>query len=153
MIRILTLTGCILVCLATFHKASAQTRQSVTPGISAASVHGIQTTVPGTTAAGTGFPYTGLQEPYPGFRPGFDNDIKQMRNNIAPGLRYHLDNYTQYLPAAVMVGLKTFGYFNWILPYILTHSPFSNLGAPRTHCPLAKRPRTQTLTLEKGLRL
>lgn len=110
MIRILTLTGCILVCLATFHKASAQTRQSVTPGISAASVHGIQTTVPGTTAAGTGFPYTGLQEPYPGFRPGFDNDIKQMRNNIAPGLRYHLDNYTQYLPAAVMVGLKTFGY-------------------------------------------
>jgi|GEM_PF-5466347 len=32
-------------------------------------------------------------------------------------------------------------------------NPFSNLGAPRTHRPLAKRPRTQMLTLEKGLRI
>ena len=61
-------------------------------------------------AAEMSFPYTGLPESFTGYSPGFDSDIKQMRHNIAPGLRYHIDDYTQYLPAAVMVGMKAFGY-------------------------------------------
>ena len=47
---------------------------------------------------------------FPGYSPGFDNDIKLLRHNINPGMRYHADDYTQYVPAAVMVGLKAFGY-------------------------------------------
>lgn len=47
---------------------------------------------------------------FPGYSPGFDSDIKMLRHNINPGMRYHADDYTQYVPAAVMVGLKAFGY-------------------------------------------
>lgn len=39
-----------------------------------------------------------------------DTDIHALRNNIMPEFRYHYDDYLQYLPAGVMVGLKAFGY-------------------------------------------
>lgn len=40
----------------------------------------------------------------------FDTDILMLRNTIDPDFRYHYDDWTQYAPAAVMVGLKACGY-------------------------------------------
>ena len=40
----------------------------------------------------------------------FDLDIRQMRHSIMPDFRYHYDDYIQYSPAVLMVGLKAFGY-------------------------------------------
>ena len=40
----------------------------------------------------------------------FDTDILMLRNSIDPDFRHHYDDWTQYAPAAVMVGLKTCGY-------------------------------------------
>lgn len=39
-----------------------------------------------------------------------DTDIWQLRNTAIPDFRYHYDDYLQYAPAAVMVGMKTCGY-------------------------------------------
>lgn len=39
-----------------------------------------------------------------------DTDIYTLRNDIIPGFRYHYDDYLQYLPAGVMIGLKVCGY-------------------------------------------
>ncbi len=44
------------------------------------------------------------------FRSSIDTDIRQLRNNAVPGFRYKYDDYIQYFPAAVLVGLKAFGY-------------------------------------------
>lgn len=40
----------------------------------------------------------------------FDTDILMLRNTVADDFRHHYDDWTQYAPAAVMVGLKTCGY-------------------------------------------
>ena len=40
----------------------------------------------------------------------FDTDIFMLRNTIMPEFRHHYDDYTQYVPAALMVGLKACGY-------------------------------------------
>lgn len=39
-----------------------------------------------------------------------DSDIYTLRNDLIPGFSYHYDDYLQYAPAGVMVGLKAFGY-------------------------------------------
>lgn len=56
-------------------------------------------------------PYTG---PYPEnsqFKyPSMDTDIWLIRENAFPGFRSKYDDYLQYSPAAVMVGLKACGY-------------------------------------------
>ena len=43
-------------------------------------------------------------------KSNFDTDIWKIRNNCMPGFRYHYDDYLQYAPAAVMAGMKAFGY-------------------------------------------
>ena len=43
-------------------------------------------------------------------RPSIDTDLWQLRNTIIPDFRYHYDDYLQYAPAAVMVGMKACGY-------------------------------------------
>ncbi len=40
----------------------------------------------------------------------FDSDIYAIRDNAVPGFRYSYDDYLQYSPAAVMLGMKMFGY-------------------------------------------
>lgn len=40
---------------------------------------------------------------------GYDNKFKKLRNSFMPMLRRHEDNYIQYLPAAVMLGMKVGG--------------------------------------------
>ena len=40
----------------------------------------------------------------------FDTEIWRIRYNCMPEFRYHYDDYLQYAPAAVMVGMKAFGY-------------------------------------------
>lgn len=40
----------------------------------------------------------------------FDSDIQLLRNSAIPNFRYHYDDYLQYGPAVVMVGLKACGY-------------------------------------------
>lgn len=40
----------------------------------------------------------------------FDTDFLMLRNTIDPDFRHHYDDWTQYAPAAVMVGLKACGY-------------------------------------------
>ena len=40
----------------------------------------------------------------------FDTDFLMLRNTIYPDFRHHYDDWTQYAPAAVMVGLKACGY-------------------------------------------
>lgn len=42
--------------------------------------------------------------------PSFDNTIRAIRYNAVPGLYYSVDDYTQYAPFAVTLGLKAFGY-------------------------------------------
>ncbi len=40
----------------------------------------------------------------------FDMDINAVRNNAIPDFNYSYDDYLQYSPAVVMVGMKAFGY-------------------------------------------
>ncbi len=40
----------------------------------------------------------------------FDTDIAAIRNNAVPDFNYSYDDYLQYSPAAVMLGMKAFGY-------------------------------------------
>lgn len=40
----------------------------------------------------------------------FDLDIRQMRHSIMPDFRHRYDDYIQYSPAVLMVGMKAFGY-------------------------------------------
>ncbi len=40
----------------------------------------------------------------------FDSDIAAIRNNAVPDFSYSYDDYLQYSPAVVMLGMKTFGY-------------------------------------------
>lgn len=44
------------------------------------------------------------------YRESIDTDIWNLRNTIMPDFRIHADDITQYAPAAVMLGLKAFGY-------------------------------------------
>ena len=46
----------------------------------------------------------------PARRQSIDTDIQQLRNNVIPNFDYSYDDYLQYAPAAVMVGMKAFGY-------------------------------------------
>lgn len=39
----------------------------------------------------------------------FDNKFRRLRNDFMPSFHRTLDNYTQFAPAAVMVGLKAVG--------------------------------------------
>lgn len=43
-------------------------------------------------------------------RPSIDTDLWQLRNTAIPDFRCHFDDYLQYAPAAVMVGIKACGY-------------------------------------------
>lgn len=43
-------------------------------------------------------------------KPSIDTDIWELRNTTIPDFRYHYDDYLQYAPAAVMVGMKACGY-------------------------------------------
>ena len=43
-------------------------------------------------------------------KQNFDRDILMLRNTVAPDFRHKYDDYTQYAPAAVMLGLKACGY-------------------------------------------
>lgn len=38
-----------------------------------------------------------------------DTHFRRLRNDYMPRFRFHLDDYTQYAPGAVMLGLKAFG--------------------------------------------
>ena len=40
----------------------------------------------------------------------FDRDFMMLRSTVTPDFRHHYDDYTQYAPAALMVGLKACGY-------------------------------------------
>ena len=40
----------------------------------------------------------------------FDTDFLMLRNTVAGDFRHHYDDWTQYAPAAVMVGMKACGY-------------------------------------------
>lgn len=40
----------------------------------------------------------------------FDSDFMMHRSTVSPNFRHHYDDYTQYAPAALMVGLKACGY-------------------------------------------
>ena len=42
--------------------------------------------------------------------PGIDTDIHELRNTSIPTFRYTYDDYLQYLPAMVMIGMKIGGY-------------------------------------------
>lgn len=39
-----------------------------------------------------------------------DTDIYTLRNDVIPNFQYHYDDWVQYAPAGVMIGLKVFGY-------------------------------------------
>lgn len=43
-------------------------------------------------------------------RQNIDTDIRALRNGAIPTFRWHYDDYLQYAPAAVMIGLKAGGY-------------------------------------------
>ena len=43
-------------------------------------------------------------------KQNFDTDILMLRNTVIPDFRHHYDDYTQYAPAALMVGMKACGY-------------------------------------------
>lgn len=43
-------------------------------------------------------------------RPSIDTDIHAIRNTAIPSFRYHYDDYLQYSPAILTVGLKACGY-------------------------------------------
>ena len=44
------------------------------------------------------------------FRPSFDTDIQAIRNSVIPGFHYAYDDYLQYAPAGLMIGMKACGY-------------------------------------------
>lgn len=44
------------------------------------------------------------------FRNNIDTDLYTLRNDLLPGFDYEFDDILQYAPAAVMVGMKAFGY-------------------------------------------
>lgn len=54
--------------------------------------------------------YSTYNAAVPGYSPSFDDDFRQMRYNIDPALRYRVDDWSQYVPAVVLVGLKAAGY-------------------------------------------
>lgn len=43
-------------------------------------------------------------------RQSIDTDILALRNAAVPSFNWHYDDYLQYGPAGVMLGLKAFGY-------------------------------------------
>ena len=43
-------------------------------------------------------------------KQNFDMDILMLRNTAIPDFRHHYDDYTQYAPAVLMVGMKACGY-------------------------------------------
>ena len=43
-------------------------------------------------------------------KQNFDMDLLMLRNTVAPGFNHNYDDYTQYAPAALMVGMKACGY-------------------------------------------
>ncbi|MBR4977952.1 MAG: phosphatase PAP2 family protein [Bacteroidales bacterium] len=43
-------------------------------------------------------------------RPNIDTDLKTLRNDLYPNLSYEFDDFLQYAPAGVMLGMKAFGY-------------------------------------------
>lgn len=43
-------------------------------------------------------------------RYNIDTDIYTLRNDVIPDFQYHYDDWVQYAPAGVMIGLKAFGY-------------------------------------------
>ena len=49
-------------------------------------------------------------ETYSQTLPSFDDGIRAIRNNAVPGLHYGFDDWLQYSPLAVTVGMKAFGY-------------------------------------------
>lgn len=44
------------------------------------------------------------------YRPSFDESFRSMRYNVAENVHYSFDDYLQYTPAALMLGLKAGGY-------------------------------------------
>ena len=54
--------------------------------------------------------------PFEDFRMNIDRDLYVLRNDLFPNLSYEFDDFLQYAPAGVMLGLKAFGYdgrTNW----------------------------------------
>lgn len=43
-------------------------------------------------------------------RPNIDTDLNTLRNDLYPNLSYEFDDFLQYAPAGVMLGMKAFGY-------------------------------------------
>lgn len=43
-------------------------------------------------------------------KQNFDMDLLMLRNTVVPGFNHNYDDYTQYAPAALMVGMKACGY-------------------------------------------
>ena len=46
----------------------------------------------------------------PEVKYSFDTDMLMLRNTAAGDFRHHYDDYTQYAPAALMLGLSRSGY-------------------------------------------
>ena len=44
------------------------------------------------------------------FRHSIDTDLHALRNCVVPGFHYSYDDYLQYAPAALTLGLKACGY-------------------------------------------
>lgn len=64
--------------------------------------------------------------PFKDFRMNIDTDLYRLRNDLFPDLRYEFDDFLQYAPAAVMLGMKAFGYesrSNW--PGLIVSDAFS----------------------------
>lgn len=53
---------------------------------------------------------TALDNPLAAQLASIDTDIKHIRDNAIPSFRYKYDDYLQYAPAALTIGLKAFGY-------------------------------------------
>lgn len=53
---------------------------------------------------------TSLNNPSAAQATSLDSDIKNIRDNAIPTFRYKYDDYLQYTPAALTLGLKAFGY-------------------------------------------
>ena len=67
--------------------------------------------------SGAGIPsaYSNIP-PFEDFRMNIDRDLYILRNDLFPNLHYEFDDFLQYAPAGVMLGLKAFGYqcrTNW----------------------------------------
>ena len=64
--------------------------------------------------------------PFEDFRMNIDRDLYILRNDLFPNLNYEFDDFLQYAPAGVMLGLKAFGYegrTNW--PGLIVSDAFS----------------------------